>query len=223
MVAAAEGSVRWLGCYSHLHSADEGAESVRVQWSRLEEVLSKIASPPEDLMIHMLNSAGAFRTPEYARAAVRPGVFLFGGEIGPGQPMPEPVVSVHARVIHVRDAAEGSTLGYGATYRASANERWATLSIGYGDGIPRSLGNRGSALLEAKRVPIIGRISMDMTVVNISDIPGVRIGNTATLLGGEGRDKITIDDVANLAGTISYEVLTGFTRRLPRVWTGLDG
>ena len=223
IVEASQGDVRWVGCYTHLHSADEGEGTVREQWTRLQETLSLLTEPPAGLMIHMLNSAGAFRTPEYAQAAVRPGIFLFGGEIGPGQPEPEPVVAVHARVIHVRDAVDGTTLGYGATYRAEGPERWATLSIGYGDGLPRALGNRGSALLRGVRVPIIGRISMDMTVVDISDVPGVRMGAVATLLGAEGRETITVDDMAELAGTISYEVLTGFTRRLPRIWTGLDG
>ncbi|MEQ1857889.1 MAG: alanine racemase C-terminal domain-containing protein, partial [Longimicrobiales bacterium] len=113
------------------------------------------------------------------------------------------------------------TLGYGATYRARRQERWATLAIGYGDGLPRALGHRGLALLGGGRVPIIGRISMDMTVVDISGVPGVRVGDVATLLGSEGGESITVDDVADLAGTISYEILTGFTARLPRVWMGL--
>jgi alanine racemase len=130
---------------------------------------------------------------------------------------------MHARVVHVRDAEPGTTLGYGATYRAGGRERWATLAIGYGDGLPRALGNRGSALLCRRRVRIIGRISMDMTVVDITGAPEVRCGDVATLLGADGGEAITVDEVADLAGTISYEVLTGLTRRLPRLWTGLDG
>ena len=139
-----------------------------------------------------------------------------------GPPLPEPVVSVHARIVHLRDAEPGTTLGYGATYRARGEERWATLSIGYGDGLPRALGNRGRALVCGRSVPIVGRISMDMTVVDITGVPGVRCGDAATLLGAEGGESITVDEVAELAGTISYEVLTGLTRRLPRIWTGLD-
>ncbi len=113
-------------------------------------------------------------------------------------------------------------MGYGATHVSRGWERWATLGIGYGDGLPRSLGNRGSALVHGRRAPIIGRISMDMTVVDITGVPGVSSGDVATLLGPEGEESITLDDVAELAGTISYEVLTGLTRRLPRIWTGLD-
>ena len=220
---AARCDLRWVGVFTHLHSADEGAESVREQWRRFQEALAQLPDPPAGLLVHALNSAAAFRVPEYAEAAVRPGIFLYGGEIGPGQPLPDAVVSLHARVAHVRDAPAGTTVGYGATYQARRAERWATLSIGYADGLPRALGSCGSALLGGRRVPIIGRISMDMTVVDISDLSRVRVGDVATLLGEEGRETITVDEVAALAGTISYEILVGFTRRLPRVWTGLDG
>ncbi len=220
---AGEAGVRWVGVFTHLHSADESAESVHEQWGRFQEALAGLPGQPEDLLVHALNSAGAFRAPDCAAGAVRPGIFLYGGRVGPGQPLPEPVVSLHARVAHVREAAPGTTVGYGATHRAGRPERWATLPIGYADGLPRALGNRGSALLGGRRVPIVGRISMDMTVVDITDAPGVGVGDVATLVGADGREEITVDEVAGLAGTISYEILTGFTRRLPRVWTGLDG
>ena len=108
---------------------------------------------------------------------------------------------------------------YGATYRSSGDERWATLGIGYGDGFPRVLGNRGSVLLSRRRVPIIGRISMDMTVVDITGVDGVDVGDTATLIGTDGDLVLPLDEVADLAGTISYEILTDFTARMPRVWT----
>jgi alanine racemase len=222
VLAAREAGVAWVGCQTHLHSADENEESAREQAMRLQEVLRLIGDRLPGVMVHLLNSAGAFRVPELAHAAVRPGIFLYGGKVGAGQPEPEAVVSLHARVVHLRDADPGTTLGYGATHRAAGPERWATLSIGYGDGLPRALGNRGHALLCGRRVRIIGRISMDMTVVDITAVPGVRTGDVATLLGTEGGESITVDEVAELAGTISYEVLTGLTRRLPRIWTGLD-
>jgi alanine racemase len=217
--AAARDAVTWVGCFTHLHSAEDDERSVREQLDRFEAVLATMSEAPTDLMVHVLNSAGSFAVPEQARDAIRPGIFLYGGSVGSRHPVPEPVVSVHARVCHVREAAPGTTLGYNVTYRASRAERWATLSIGYGDGVPRSLSNRGSALLEGRRVPIIGRISMDLTVVDISDLSGVKVGDVATLLGAEGREEITLDEMAGLADTVSYEILTGFTPRLPRIWT----
>jgi len=220
---AAKGSINWVGCYTHLHSAEDDEGSVREQWASFQEVLDRIPDPPPGLLIHLLNSAGSLRLPELARGAVRPGMFMYGGRVGDAQPVPEPVASLHARVVHLRDAEPGTSLGYGVTYQARGAERWATLGIGYADGLPWALGNRGSALLRGVRVPIIGRISMDMTVVDISGVSGVRVGDVATLLGTEGGESISVDEVAELAGTISYEVLTGLTARLPRVWTGLDG
>jgi alanine racemase len=213
--------LRWVGAYTHLHSADEGAATVHDQWNRLTSVLGRVdglENRPEGLMIHLLNSAGVFRTPEYAQAVVRPGIFLYGGRVGGGQPDPSPVATLHARVVHVREAPAGTTLGYGATYTATEPERWATLSIGYGDGLPRALSNRGAALVGGSRVPIIGRISMDVTVVDVSGVSEVHEGSVATLIGSQGDECITLDEVSDQAGTISYEILTGLTNRLPRVW-----
>lgn len=221
-VSAGFDGVRWVGCHTHLHSADEDAASVAEQWRRLREVLDRVAPVPDDLMVHVLNSAGVFRSPSYATALVRPGIFLYGGHIGKGQPEPEPVVSVHARVVHTRDVPAGTTLGYGATYTARRPERWATLSIGYGDGLPRSLGNRGHAIVAGVRVPMIGRISMDVTVVDITGLSTVEDGAVATLLGRQEDERITLDEFAERAGTISYEILTGLTCRLPRVWSDRD-
>jgi alanine racemase len=215
-------ALRWVGCYTHLHSADEDSASVHEQWRRFRGALKRL-EPPGGVVIHVLNSAGAMRLPEYAVAVVRPGIFLYGGEVGAGLPAPEPVVALRARVVHLKDAAPGDTVGYGATYRAKGSERWATLSIGYGDGLPRALGNQGHALLRGVRTPIIGRISMDVTVVDITGAPDIELGDTATFIGTDGDRRITLDEVAELAGTISYEVLTCLTTRIPRIWKGIDG
>ena len=210
----------WTGCFTHLHSADlEDSASMKTQWDRFQDALSALDLPDEAFLVHVANSAGAFRgVGGHRLCAARPGIFLYGGSPGEGLPSPEPVASLRARVVLLRDAPPGATLGYGATYSASGWERWATLGIGYGDGLPRGLGNQGHALLGGRRVPIIGRVSMDLTVVNISSLDGVELGDVATLVGEQGGERITVDEVADLAGTIAYEVLTGFSARLPRVW-----
>lgn len=217
--AARGQAIEWVGCFTHLHSAEDDDASVQEQLRRFDRVLGALPVPSRDLMIHVLNSAGAFAAPAHGRDAIRPGIFLYGGGVGPGRALPDAVVSLHARVCHIREASPGTTLGYNVTHRASRHERWATLSIGYGDGLPRSLSNKGSALIGGQRVPIIGRISMDLTVVDITDLSGVRIGDVATLLGAEGREEITLDELARTADSVSYEVLTRFTPRLPRIWT----
>jgi len=216
--AADAAGARWEGCFTHLHSADEDAASVTAQWRRFQDILSRLSRPGGPLLVHALNSAGALRCPAYAADLVRPGIFLYGGGVGADLPAPRPVASLRARVVHVRSAPPGATVGYGATYRSKRSERWATVALGYGDGLPRNLGNRGSALVRGARVPVIGRISMDVTVVDISDVAGVSPGDVATFIGSDGDACITVDEVAGLAGTISYEILTGFTPRIPRIW-----
>jgi alanine racemase len=214
--------VRLSGAFTHLHSAEDDAASVRRQADRFRTWMEALGDGG-DTRFHISNSAGAFRAPPLVGNLVRPGIFLYGGQCGPDAPTPEAVVSLKARVVHVRTVDPGMTVGYGATYRAHAPERWATLALGYGDGLPRVLGNKGFALVRGTRVPIIGRISMDVTVVNITEAPGVGVGDVATLIGRDGAEEITLDQVASRAGTISYEILTGFTARLPRVWEGTNG
>ena len=208
----------WEGCYTHFHSADLADDATtRAQWERFVAALEEL-KPEAGSFVHACNAAAVMRYPAFAADAVRLGIFLYGGSIGAGVAKPEEVVRVRARVTLIREVSKGTTLGYGATYSSSGEERWATLGIGYGDGFPRALGNRGSVLLSGRRVPIIGRISMDMTVVDITGVEGVGVGDTATLIGTDGHLVLALDEVADLADTISYEILTGFTARMPRVW-----
>ena len=221
VVALAGEAVRWSGVYTHFHSSDSADRAATAtQWARFQDALAQLPLSREQLVVHAANSAAAVRWPEFAADLVRPGIFLYGGhpvEPGVACPHPQPVVAVHARIVLVRDVPPGSTVGYGATHQSRGWERWATVAIGYGDGLRRSLGNRGQMLVRGRRVPIIGRISMDMTVVDITGVPGVAVGDVATLIGRSGGESITVNEVAETAGTISYEILTGFTPRLPRL------
>ena len=212
--------VRWTGVYTHFFSADAADRGPAArQWERFRDAIGQLPVSPENLMVHASNSAAAMRWPEYAGDAVRPGIYLYGGHPAPGVedvPGPAAVASVHSQVVLVRNVPPGSTLGYGATHIARGPEAWATLGLGYGDGWPRNLGNRGFAIVRGERVRIVGRISMDMTVVDVTGIAGVRSGDEAILIGRSGDQEITVDEVAQRADTISYEILTGFTPRLPR-------
>jgi alanine racemase len=224
VVAGAHGQdgLSWVGCFTHLHSADlAGGPGVDEQVEAFERVTARLR-PPEGCLLHVANSAAAFRLGARA-GAVRPGIFLYGGGVGPDLPVPEAVARVRARVVRVREAPPGTPAGYGATYRAAAHERWATLAIGYADGLPRALGGRGSAVVGGRRAPLVGRLSMDMSVANISGLEGVEPGDVATLMGGPGEGAVTLDEVAGLAGTISYEILTGLGPRLPRIWMEQGG
>jgi alanine racemase len=215
-------TMRWTGLFTHFHGADAADPTpTSAQWQRFQDAVGQLPVSREDLIVHAANSAAALRWPEYAGDAVRPGIFLYGGspvaEVVDAVARPRAVAAVRARIALLRDVPPGSTVGYGATYVTRGWERWATIGIGYGDGLPRSLSNRGAALLRGRRVPIVGRISMDMTVVDITAVPDAEVGDPVTFIGRDGEAEITVDEVALQAGTISYEILTGFTPRLPRV------
>jgi len=212
--------LQWEGCFTHFHSADSvDAEPTSLQWHRLQDALELLPRRPEGVLLHACNSPGALRRPDLAADAVRPGIFLYGGVAGEGLPAPAPVASLRARIVLLREAVAGSTVGYGATYSARGPERWATVAIGYGDGLPRLLGNRGEGLVRGRRVPIIGRISMDVTVLNVTGIEGVEVGDVVTFFGRDGEEEIALEEVAAHAQTINYEILTGLTQRPPRIWT----
>ncbi len=223
LVEGFDGRVQWEGTFTHFHSADDADDaSSKLQVRRFEEVLQALP-PGRGGMAHLCNSAGGLRMPHLAGRGTRPGIFLYGGVAGAGLPQPEEVVALRGRIALVREVPEGTTVGYGATYRARRRERWATVGIGYGDGLRRALSNRGQVLVGGKRVPIVGRISMDMTVVEITDLPTARPGDVVTFLGSDGDDRITLEEMASLAETNNYEILTGFTRRLPRIWSEGSG
>ncbi|MFH1764010.1 MAG: alanine racemase [Gemmatimonadota bacterium] len=214
----------WEGCFTHFHSADgrdEGPTST--QWSRFLGTVEQLPSRPEGVLLHACNSPGALRKPDFAGDAVRPGIFLYGGIAGDGLPPPVPVAALRARIVYLKDAVPGSTVGYGATYTAPGAERWATAAIGYGDGLPRRLSNRGEAVVRGRRVPIIGRISMDVTVLNVTGVQGTEVGDVVTFFGSAEGGGILLEEVAGHAGTINYEILTGLTQRLPRIWTDDGG
>ena len=218
-VRASMAGLALSGVWTHLHSADSDClDSARDQVDRFEAVVQTLSPLPEGCLVHFANSAAALRLPSSFGNAARPGIFLYGGMVGQGAPEPEAVVRVMGRVDLVRDVAEGTTLGYGATHVAGGPARWATVGIGYGDGLPRALGNRGHALVRGTRVPIIGRISMDVSVVDITPVGEVRPGDAVTFVGSDGPANVALEEVAGLAGTIGYEVLTGLSPRLPRVW-----
>lgn len=215
----------WEGCFTHFHSADEpDLGPTDEQQRRFLQALDALPPPRGGVprrTIHSANSAAALRRDGFGLDLVRPGIFLYGGSAGPGV-VPEAVASVRARVALVRDVPAGWSCGYGATYTSRRAERWGTLSIGYGDGIPRALSPAGGeVLVRGRRAPIIGRISMDMTVVDLTDVPGAQAGDVATLVGRDGGETIGLDEVAAKCGTISYEILTGLGARMPRVY--VDG
>lgn len=213
--ALAGGRLLLASSYTHFHSSESDPAETRAQWERYEAVLSRMREAGLDPGLrHAANSAAVIRHPEYAADLVRPGLFLYGG--GRDEPRPRPVIRVRSRVLDVREVDRGATVSYGATWVTERESRLATLGIGYADGLPVAASNRGAAILRGRRVPIRGRVCMDVTVVDASGTD-VRPGMIATLLGRDGEEEITLEELADTCGTIEYEVLTGLGPRLARL------
>lgn len=214
--AAAE--VEWEGTFTHFHSAEvEDERPTREQWERFRACIGRFPNGSGGLL-HASGTAAALRWPDYSLDLVRPGIFLYGARVVTGLPAPRPVAAVRARVTALKDVPAGWTASYGATFRSSSASRWATLALGYGDGLRRELSNRGSALFGDEVAPIIGRVCMDVTVVDVTDLEGVEPGSVATVVGGDPAGPASLEMVAELCGTIPYEILTGLTGRLPRLY-----
>ena len=134
----------------------------------------------------------------------------------------EPVLSLHGRVGHVKSVEPGATVGYGRTWSAQAPSRIATVTLGYADGVHRARSSRGAVLVRGHRAPLVGRVSMDSITLDVTGVPDVAVGDVATLIGSQGEERITAEEVAVWSGTISYEVLTSIGPRVERVYKGLD-
>ena len=200
------------GACTHFHSSDSDPASVREQWQRLETALASL--PKRPALVHAANSAAALSHPEVAGDLVRPGIFLYGGRAGTH--LPQPVVTWRARVGRVAQRAAGTTVSYGATFRATAPTWVTTIAAGYADGVRRSLSGRGEVLIEGRRQRLAGTVTMDFIMTASDTAPADDA--IATLIGSDGAETITLDDVAEAAGTISYEILTGLGRRVERVY-----
>ena len=205
------------GAFTHFHSAAWDADSVRLQRERFEEAVARLPARPR--LLHAENSAALERVSGTALDLVRPGVFLYGVGSGAGALVaPEPVAHVRARVVDLRWALPGETVSYDATFAVTAGpRRIATLAIGYADGYRRSLSGRGTVLIGGVPAPVAGRVTMDMTMVDVTDI-GCQVGDVATLIGRDGEQLLDMVSVAELAELSPYELLTGLRGRLTRVY-----
>ena len=206
-LAKAEG---WEGAFTHFHSPETDRVATELQWARFQEVLA--ALPRRPALLHAANSAAALNGTRYTADLVRPGIFLYGGAAG--GPAPAPVVAFRARVVGVRRIREGDTVSYGASWRADAPVRIATIAAGYADGFPRAAGRGRAVELCGRVVPVVGRVAMDMIMVAIDEDHRVELGDLATLWGGA----VSLDQQAEWAGTIAYELLTAIAPRVPRCY-----
>ena len=217
-------SLRIEGFMTHLADSD-GNDSSHTEHQLksfrglLEQVEQRGITIP---LVHVANSAAIVRYPQSHFSLVRPGIMLYGYHTLPETvPCPElqPVLSLRTTVMQVRTIKPGETVSYNRTFVAKRPSTIAVLPVGYADGYSRRLSNKGFVLIEGKRAPIVGLICMDMTMVDVTDIPSVHVGDSVTLIGRQGQEAIWADEVAGWAGTIPYETLCAIGPRIPRVYS----
>ncbi len=204
--------LRLAGTWTHFASAGTDDAMTRAQFARFSAALATLGVDPG--LRHACNSAGALRHPDFALDAVRSGIAIYGCE----WPGTGPALALRSAVTHLKTVAKGATVGYGATWKAPDARRVATVAIGYADGVHRARSNRGDVLVRGHRAPLIGAVSMDAITLDVTDVPGVQLGDFATLIGADGDDRITAEEVAGWSGTISYEVLTSIGPRVARAY-----
>ena len=206
---------------THLPAADEDVAFTREELVRFEDVVREIrARIPGSYRVHVLLSAGILCFSEHKFDLVRAGLMLYGSSPVPSQQhFLKPVMALKSRVALLRDLPAGRSLSYGRTFTTSRPMRVATISAGYADGYPRSLsGREATVLVGGRRCPVLGRITMDLTMVDVSAVPGVKLGDEVVLIGKQDGEEILVAEVAELAGTIAWEILTGIGSRVPRVY-----
>jgi len=213
------------GIFTHFATADDPDSSYTLlQMERFNRIIAYLKSlninPP---LIHAANSAAILRYPDAQFNLVRAGISMYG--YCPSEKMRtsiqlEPILEWKTRVVFVKQIKKGEGISYGLTYTSDQNRTIATLPLGYADGYNRLLSNRGWVLIKGKKAPIVGTICMDQFMVDVTDIPDVKPGETAVLIGKQGNETITADDLAKLCNTISYEILVNIGTRVPRIYVG---
>jgi len=215
--------VRIPGLLTHFADADgRSPDFTRTQIDRFEEACRMLTGLGFDIRWrHLANSAGIHSYAQAQGTLARAGETLYGlvrDVLAPGvEPVDlRPVLSLHSRIILIKKVPAGTPIGYGRAFTTQRESLIATIPIGYADGLPRQLSNRGRVLVNGRTAPIVGRVGMDLTIVDVTDLADVQLGDEVVLLGGGAGESIRAEEIAQAAGTISYEIVTGISRRVPR-------
>jgi alanine racemase len=208
-----------IGAYTHFHSAELDDDTMSEQVERFEAALQLLPAIPA--ILHTDNSAAIVRHDRSTRSAIRPGIFMYG--VGSGEAAaldPRPVVHLQTRIVEIRTVEKGDTVSYDATWMAERKSRIATIPLGYADGYPRNASSGGYGVVRDEAVKIAGRVTMDMTMLDVTDVPA-EIGDVVTMIGNAAYSEAPIDvaSVARLADMSPYELLTGLRSRIERIYT----
>jgi len=212
------------GIFTHFAAADVADKTYTLeQFHKFMEVVDELRKNGLEFPLrHAANSAAVMELPETHLDLVRAGIIIYGlypsDEVDRGRIDLRPAMSLKARVAYVKKALAGCKVSYGCTFTTGRPTVIATLPLGYADGYSRLLSSKGEALLHGRRAPVVGRVCMDQVMVDAGHIPGVRVGDDAVLIGRQGDEEISADEVASKLGTINYEVTCMISHRVPRVY-----
>lgn len=214
------------GIFTHFARADECDKTFALlQLKKFEDFIREIENRLEFKIPikHCSNSAGIVELKEANMDAVRAGITLYGmwpsGEVDQNIVALQPVLGLKSTIVNIKTVGKGAAISYGGTYVTEKEAVIATIPVGYGDGYPRALSNKGYILIRGKRAAITGRICMDQFMVDVSDIPEAKVGDEVTLIGTEDSESITIEQLADISGGFNYELACNLGKRVPRVYT----
>jgi alanine racemase len=211
------------GIFSHFPSADEDEILTRQQIENFYRLIDEL----EDINIHfkykhMANSIAVLDYKDSHMNLVRPGLMVYGlyprKDFNSKKIKLKPALSLYSRIVFIKDVPPGRKISYGGTHTTVSHTKIATIPIGYGDGLSRRISNKGSVLVRGQIAPIVGRICMDQTMVDVGDIAGVKTGDKVTIIGSQNRQRQTAEEIAALCDTIPYEVACWFDNRIPRIY-----
>lgn len=210
------------GIFSHFARADEADKTASlVQKEQFDRFLSMLEARGVSVPLRHLDNSAAILEFSEKYDMVRAGIILYGlfpsDEVTKTLPL-KPALELISYISHVKTVPQGMGISYGATFVTPRPMRIATVPVGYADGYPRSLSGKGAVLIHGHRCPILGRICMDQMMVDVSDVPEAEIEDRVTLIGADGNERISVEEIAALAGTIHYEIICGLSRRVPRIY-----
>lgn len=217
-----------LGLMSHFADDDlTDRPSVEDQIARFEKARNTIEAMEFKIpLLHMANSVAILSLERAWFDMVRPGIMLYGYSPSSQTVTPtrlRPVMTLKTRIIHLKRVPAGTSISYGRTFTTRRESLIAVLPIGYADGYSRAWSNRGQVLIGGRRAPVVGRVCMDMTMADVTDIPTVRLNDEAVLIGSQGSETLSADELARQLGTIPYEILCAVSNRVPRLYREGDG
>lgn len=216
------------GMFTHFARADEfDSRPAESQLERYQAFADKLEAAGIPLCWrHCSNSAGIMNLPSANLDIVRAGIILYGllpsQEVYRDRISLRPALTLKSHVVFVKDVEPGTPVSYGGTFVAPRKMRIATIPVGYGDGYPRSLSNKGYVLIHGKQAPIVGRVCMDQFMVDVTCIPGVQVEDVVTLIGKDGEGNITVEELSELSGRFNYEFVCNLTPRVPRIYTDTE-